>query len=565
MFSAFEFSRQQLGRQRLSRRRLLSVAAAGTTGATVLAACGGRKAGKTANSAATSQTGKPRPGGELNTSTATEPFNWDPAHKLVPSAQAFGLVYNSLLAFKSGSDVKYYDQTLIPSLAEHWETPDAQTYTFHLQQGVKFANLPPVNGRAFTSADVKFTFEYLTRTGNFKDKRLPPSQAAALFATLDSVETPDSATAVIHFAQPFTPFQTYVANDFASILPHEIFDEDGGFAKRAIGTGPWQWDPGISQKGARVVFKRNPTYFQPNRPYIDQINWLILPDDATMNAAFLAKQADLLDYQGVTLETVQQTQKTLPTVGVQEYVSLECLHIFINVSKPPLNDTRIRKAFALSIDRDEFMRVVSSGKGQWALSGALPSLFTEEEVKQILKPDLAQAKRLLSDAGHSNSVDLEFMYPGLKYGQQLITKLQLLQAQVKKAGINLALKSLDAPAEDNRRRSGDFQLAVTPTELVTAGDMDGPLYIVYDPKSPANYGKVNDPDLTPMLEQQRREVDLNKRKEIARQAVHRINEQAWGLALYFPPAFSLSQSYLKNYAENVGYYHNPLTDAWIEK
>jgi peptide/nickel transport system substrate-binding protein len=57
-----------------------------------------------------------------------------------------------------------------PEVADKWEQPDPQTYTFHMRPGVKFANLPPVNGRALTSSDLKFSYEYATRSGQVKEQ-----------------------------------------------------------------------------------------------------------------------------------------------------------------------------------------------------------------------------------------------------------------------------------------------------------------------------------------------------------------------------------------------------------
>ena len=54
-----------------------------------------------------------------------------------------------------------------PDLAERWEEPDDTTYVFHLRQGVKWHNKPPVNGRELVAEDVKFTYDrFLTEQGN---------------------------------------------------------------------------------------------------------------------------------------------------------------------------------------------------------------------------------------------------------------------------------------------------------------------------------------------------------------------------------------------------------------
>src|SRR5438046_1685795 len=69
------------------------------------------------------------------------------------------MAYNTLLGTEVGPNIGWEERNLAPELAETWEvSPDARTYTFHLRKGVKFANLPPVNGREMTSEDVALSF-----------------------------------------------------------------------------------------------------------------------------------------------------------------------------------------------------------------------------------------------------------------------------------------------------------------------------------------------------------------------------------------------------------------------
>ena len=135
------------------------------------------------------------------------------------------------------------DIQLTPLLAEKWEiSPDAKTYTFTLRKGVKFQNLPPVNGRELTSADVKFSYEYSSRTGQFKESKLPPGKFVQYFEGLEKIETPDANTAVVTFSKPFAPFLSNAAEFTNPIMPKEIYDQDGNFTKKLVGTGPFQVD-----------------------------------------------------------------------------------------------------------------------------------------------------------------------------------------------------------------------------------------------------------------------------------------------------------------------------------
>jgi len=544
--------------RRLSRRQTLAAAGFATASGAV-SACGGAK--RTANRSQGAAAGKPVYGGQISFAISYDTPSYDPAISSNPNqtAQVLGFVGDSLLLCKAGPDISYNAITLEPWLAERWESPDAQTYTLHLRRGVNFANLPPANGRPVTSADVRWSYEYLTRLGDLAT--LPPSIKAGLFQGLQRVDTPDDATVVMHFAQPFAPFPTYAASVFSSILPHEIVDEDGDFNRRIVGTGAWQLDPSASQKGSREVYKRNTAYFDSGRPYIDQVNRLILPDNGTANAAFQTKRLDTLDYVGLDYTTTEQMKKLVPSAVVYNYLDPGPGQFYINATKPPLNDLRIRRAIALSVDRDELMRALAGGNGEWAPAGALPGMFTHDETRQMLPHDPAQARQLVASAGYANGVDVELMYPEAKYGNAGLTEYQLLQSQLKQGGVNLALKSVDQTDEGIRKHNNDFQLDYTGVDV--QNDPDDYLYGYFHPKSGHNYTKVNDPELTPLLEAQRREVDLDKRRDLWRQAVRRINDQVWAISFHFLQRSQLWWPHLVNYAPNWGRQAQPIVNSWL--
>ena len=559
---AREDHRRALQQKPLGRRRVLGLSV-GLGAAATFAACSGTSHRSRSQAGPAAQSGQPRYGGQLRLTTKTELFSFDPGLKNTPVATFEGLTNDSLLGFKVGPDVKYDDVIVTPAIAERWETPDTQAYTFHLSKAVKFAPVPPVNGRELTAADIKWTFEYLASMGQFSSR--PKSPISTLFEGLERIETPDPATVVMHFAHPYVPFLTWAASDWTPIIPHEIFEQDGSFSKRMAGNGPWQLDPENTKKGAQWVFKRNPTYFQPGRPYIDQVTYVILPDDPTADAAFESKQLDILDYSGITTDAVARIKKTSPDAIVSENLEPNGNLLHMNVSKPPLKDTRVRKALALCIDRDEFVAALAPGKGQWAMAQAYPSLFSQDEAHKLLgKPDPPQAKQLLSDAGFPNGLDLELIYPGLKYGQIHVTKLQLLQAQWKKGGINVTLKNVDPEIEDRRKRSFDYQLNLASHQI--SGDVDKTLFGMFHTGSPTNYSRISDPKLDKLVEAQRQEVDANKRRAIVRQAVQYINEVPWAMALIFLPSHQLWHPNVKGYyARIVADNHLPIVNSWLDK
>ena len=183
-------------------------------------------------------------------------------------------VYSKLLRHKVGGDVQPGTFSVEPDLAEHWETPDDTTYIFHLRQGVRWHNKPPVNGRELVAEDVKFTFDrFLTVEGN--PERL-------LLEAVERVEVVDRYTVQFRLKEPFVWLLDTLASPLCTwIVAPEVVKQYGDLKKveTAIGTGPFmleRYEPNV-----KTVFRRHPEYFRPGLPYVDGVEWLVLDDEST--------------------------------------------------------------------------------------------------------------------------------------------------------------------------------------------------------------------------------------------------------------------------------------------
>jgi peptide/nickel transport system substrate-binding protein len=544
-------SAELLAGKQLNRRRAIATAVAGATGL-ALGACG--RGNPVPSARSTSGPGAPHPGGTFTMRLPDDIASFDVSTDAKNEANEIALAFSRLVRFKYGADVKYADLTLQPEIAEKWEMPDSQTYTFHLRPGVKFANLPPVNGRPLTASDVKFSYEYATRSGQVKEqakgKTLLPAQYNWMLEGLDRIETPDNSTVVVKFQQPFAPFLNYAATCSLSLLPHEIYDQDGDFKGQIVGSGPFQFDRASSQNGTRSVWKKNPTYWEAGKPYFNEFNFVIIKDPSTAYAAFQAKQLDFLSGATMSATDVDQVRRSNPDAVVYPYIYFGAQDLWMNqMPGKLLRDQRLRQAISLAIDRDEMIATLGGGKGSWSLGGAFPDIFTQDETKQLLKHDVAQARQLVTGAGYPNGVDIEFQYTA-DYGPFYVSMIQLLQAQLKKAGLNIVFKVQDRQDTIQRRKNGDYVMSATAGDVNT--DIDSNVYQKYLPGSTGNNSRVDDPQLTALIQAQRRELDPAKRRDIVRQAVRRIAETAEGLTTFYAEHNEFWRPALKNYAPNFG-------------
>ncbi len=197
------------------------------------------------------------------------------------------------------------------------------------------------------------------------------------------------------------------------------------------------------------------------------------------------------------------------------------------------------------------------------MPGVFAGFFTQEEVKQYVRYDPDEAKRLLAEAGYRDGVDVEMTYPGTAYGDLYISQIQLLQAQLKRVGIRLDLKSIEPATFSLNMKTAGFQ-----TMLLSGGDARWDVNTTltkFLPNSKSNFIGANDPELSRLVIAQRSEVDPNKRRELVRNAAIRIIEDGYGVGMFSVINYEAWQPYVKGYVPNWNVYGWALENAWLDK
>lgn len=498
-----------------------------------------------APSAPSSDPKQPRSGGTLNTTFTSDPNDWDvrTQGKTGVNVEVHGHAYDTLLRFKKGPDIDHAAQELVPRIAGRWEvSPDAKSFTFHLRKGARFHNLPPVNGRELTSADVKWSMEYYSAK-EMDGKKLPTSSVEVLFEGLDRVDTPDPYTAVVRFKEPYVPFIYYTASQWMPMAAKEVYQQDGSLKDTLIGTGPFIFDPNASQKGTVWVVKKNSDYWDKGKPYLDTIRRLVLVEDASAQAAFQSKQLDLWN---VTIHNqAQEMMKAAPQAQVYKHnVPIGNALLISQRRGGPLADARVRRAISLAIDRDEHSRILYGGDATPYLAGSWPGLFSDAEVRQMLRYDPEEAKRLLAQAGYPSNTTLEII---ITTSENDTTQHQLLQAQLKKVGIDMKITALAREVHRPRLYTGDFDFYRNSGGGLLEADADSFLFGEFYGGSSLNWAVIKDPELDQHLLRTRREAEPEKRREAMRAAVKRINDQGWDPGIVYPANWAFSQPYVKDW------------------
>jgi peptide/nickel transport system substrate-binding protein len=214
------------------------------------------------------------------------------------------IVYNGLLRLTQNMQGKELD------LAESWRQIDYLTYEFKLRKGVRFHDIPPVNGRELTSADVKYSIERISgkygKKSNFKHRYYFEDKLA-------SIETPDKYTIIFKTKKPYAPFVNYISSPWTMIVPREAVEKWGNLKTKAIGSGPFMLKEYV--KGSHVSFVKHPKFFKKGLPYLDAINIKFMPKPTTFLAAFLAGK---LDVSGLYFFQVPTVKEKAPESKVYE-------------------------------------------------------------------------------------------------------------------------------------------------------------------------------------------------------------------------------------------------------
>ena len=260
-------------------------------------------------------------------------------------------IFNNLVMYDQ-QIAQNSSQTIRPDLAERWAwSEDGKELTFKLRQGVKWHD-----GKPFTAADVKCTWELLLGGGS---EKLRVNPRKTWYLNLEKVSTNGDYEATFHLKRPQPAFLSLLAAGWSPVYPCHVPPRE--MRTKPIGTGPFKF---VEFRPNEVVkTERNPDYWKPGRPYVDGIEWQIMPDNATRNLAFIAGTHDIASPYGTTVPLLQDVMNQAPQAQCVLTSTNVSRNLILNPEKPPFDNADLRRAVALSLDRKAFIDIIQQGKG----------------------------------------------------------------------------------------------------------------------------------------------------------------------------------------------------------
>src|SRR5947209_5029585 len=258
-------------------------------------------------------------------------------------------VFNNLVMYKQ--DVPQNSlQSIVPDLATSWSWSEEGTeLTFPLRQGVKWHD-----GKPFTAKDVKCTWDLLT--GKSDDKlRLNPRKS--WYRNLEEVTVNGDYEVTFRLKRPQPSFLALLASGWSPVYPCHVAARD--MRTRPIGTGPFKFVEFKPNELIRVT--RNPDYWKGGRPYLDGIEYTIIPSISTRMLGFVTGKFDTIN--GVTVPLLKDVKSQAPQAICEVVPTNVPRTLLVNPAAPPFDSPDLRRAMALSLDRKAFIDIITMGMG----------------------------------------------------------------------------------------------------------------------------------------------------------------------------------------------------------
>ena len=377
--------------------------------------------------------------GTLVIAIEVAPRGFDPRFSTTfqTSARIMQLIYDTLV-------VRNERFEFVPSLAERFEeSEDHRTFSFHLRQGVTFHD-----GRALTSADVKYTFDSL----------LSPALRSPIRGAVDkiaSIDAPDPLTVIFHATEPF---YTFIGNLPAiGIIPDGAGTE---IINAPIGSGPYKF---VSySEGEAVQLEANSDYWG-GAPRIPRVHVKVVTDNSTRQAELMSGEVDLAYNAQFDPETVRALgRRSDMQVIIGDGASIGYLGVNVSPSSLLANQ-KLRQAIAYGIDRDVIIHRLLRDQARKANAIMPPEHWAYDPNVTVYDHDPERAKQLLDEAGYGDP-DGDGPLPRLTL-TILTTTTQLsrniaaiMQDQLRLVGIQLELQSLEPATLFDRLGKAQFDL-----------------------------------------------------------------------------------------------------------
>ena len=478
----------------------------------------------------------------------------------VSVAVPFMALYNNLVMFDQNV-AKNSFESIVPDLATSWTWGgDGKTLAFKLRQGVKWHD-----GKPFTAKDVACTFEMLLGTDKL---RRNPRQA--WYSNVEKVTADSDFDATFHLKAPQPSLLALLASGYSPIYSCHVPVAE--MRRKPIGTGPFKFVELKVNEGIKLT--KNTDYWKPGRPYLDGIEYTIIADRSTRMLSFTAGKFDMTFPTDVSVPLLKNIKKDAPQAQCTMRETGVSTNLIVNREVPPFDDQKIRRAMALTLDRQAYIDILSEGEGK--MGGAmLPSPdgvwgMPPEMLNTIVgygnvEKNREQARELMKQAGYGPDKRLK-----IKVSTRNIATFRdpatILIDHLKQIYIDGELEIIDTAVYYNRVFKKDYVVALNLTGSAV-DDPDVTFFEGYACGSLRNYNNYCDPEMTKLFEAQSRETDQKKRLKMVWEIDRKLQEDIARPIIAHGRAAGCWQPHVKGVTIQTNSIYNGwrFEDVWLDR
>ena len=470
-------------------------------------------------------------------------------------------VFNNLVVFDQHVKQNSLDG-IVPDLATKWTwSEDGKALTFELQKGVTWHD-----GKPFTAADVKCTFDLLAGTAeeNFK-----VNFRKGWYANVESVTATGDHEAVVKLKTPQPALLALLASGFTPVYPCHVPPRD--MRQKPIGTGPFKFVEYKANQGIKVT--RNPNYWKKGKPYLDGIEYTIIANRSTAILSFVSGKFDMTFPYEITVPLVNDVKTQMPT-AICEIAPMNVAANLLMNPVPPFDNLEMRRAVAMAIDRKAFVDILTQGQGD--AGGAMQPLpegrwgLPEAVLRDLpgYDPDVAKSRekaRAIMQAngyGPNKRIKLKLSTRNLPTYRDASV---ILISQLKEIFIDAELQLVETAQWVPKLIRRDYEFGLSQV----GNGVDDP-----DQNYPENYACGSrtymdycNKEIDGLIAAQSAEKDQEKRKKIAWQIDLKLTQEAVRPMLYYMRGGTCWRPEVKNMTLMVNSIFNGwrLEDVWLDR
>mgnify|MGYP001586081025 CR=1 FL=1 len=437
--------------------------------------------------------------------------------------QPFMAVFNNLVVFDPKEKINSPDK-IVPDLAESWSwSPDLTKLTFKLRSGVKWHD-----GKPFSAKDVKCTWDSLIGKADEKSDLIRKNPRKVWYNNLKEVTAGSDTEVTFTLGRPQPSFLSMLAAGYSPVYACHANGRD--MRSKPIGTGPFKVVDFKRNEAIKLV--RNPDYWKKGRPYLDAIDWKIVPNRSTRMLGFIAGEFDMTFDSDITFPMLADVKAQKADAVCEARPSNVNTNLLVNRDAPPFDSPELRRALALSLDRKTFNDILFQGHALTGASMLPPPAGVWGMSKEMLEsmpgfsPDrdknLAEARAIMAKLGYTKDKPLQ-----IKVSTRNIAIYRdpavILIDQLKQIYIEGELEPIDTTVWYTKVQSKKYSIGLNLTGL-GVDDPDTNFYENFYSTSDRNYTGYKNPEVDKLIEQQSAETDRGKRQKLVWEVEKRLIE-----------------------------------------